>query len=183
MGSQGYGRGFEPEFGRGRESSQEPSHWGGRMEGGSRSESRYSNIFDQERSRTGQQTQGRFRGKGPKGFMRSDERIREDVCEKLEDADEVDASEISVEVKQGEVVLTGTTDSRWAKRYAEDCAYQVRGVKNVRNELQVQESSSERTQMQGSQQEEQGNGQRRSRSTSFGVSSTGTESTQASQQT
>lgn len=78
-----------------------------------------------------------MRGKGPKNYARSDERIREEVCELLADAD-LDASEIEVEVTGGEVVLTGTVEDRWAKREAEDIACRARGVKDCQNHLRLQ---------------------------------------------
>src|SRR6187431_1632181 len=49
-------------------------------------------------------------GKGPKGYKRPDHRIREDVCDRLSDDDELDASEITVTVKDGEVTLEGTVN-------------------------------------------------------------------------
>jgi hypothetical protein len=55
---------------------------------------------------------GQFRGRGPKGYRRSDDRIREDVCERLTRDDRVDASNIEVTVKDGAVTLSGTTHSR-----------------------------------------------------------------------
>ncbi|HEX6178217.1 MAG TPA: RNA-binding protein, partial [Thermoanaerobaculia bacterium] len=39
-----------------------------------------------------------FRGRGPKNYQRSDDRIREEVCERLTWADDVDATEIDVNV-------------------------------------------------------------------------------------
>lgn len=75
------------------------------------------------------------RGKGPKGYMRSDERIREDVSDRLSDDHDVDASEIDVEVSGGEVILKGSVNSRAEKRRAEDIAESVSGVKNVENRL------------------------------------------------
>lgn len=78
-----------------------------------------------------------FAGKGPKGFQRSDERIRETVCERLESAHEVDASDIEVEVKDGEVTLKGTVGSRSMKRSAEDHVESLSGVKDVTNNLRV----------------------------------------------
>lgn len=77
-----------------------------------------------------------FRGVGPKGWMRSDKRILEDVCEALHDAD-VDVSAVSVDVTDGIVELTGTIEGRWAKRYVEDVAYAARGVRDVRNRVEV----------------------------------------------
>lgn len=78
------------------------------------------------------------RGKGPKNFTRSDERILEDVCHLLEDAD-VDASRIEVRVTQGEVTLEGNVDDRASKRAVEDIVYDTRGVKQCHNLLRVGE--------------------------------------------
>jgi BON domain len=78
-------------------------------------------------------------GRGPKGYIRSDERIREDVSDRLTDDWLVDASNIEVAVANGEITLSGTVDSRQAKRRAEDCAESVSGVRNVQNNLRVQQ--------------------------------------------
>jgi len=80
---------------------------------------------------------GPHRGKGPAGYQRSDERIRELVCESLTDDDEIDASDVAVEVRGGEVTLSGAVDDRGAKRAAEDCAYSVSGVRDVQNQLRM----------------------------------------------
>jgi len=82
-----------------------------------------------------------FAGRGPKGYTRSDERIREDVNDQLTDHHGVDASDIEVRVQNGEVTLTGTAPDRMAKRIAEDCALAVRGVKDVHNQIRVQQST------------------------------------------
>lgn len=76
-------------------------------------------------------------GKSPKGYQRSDERLREDVCDRLSDHGEIDASDIDVKVSQGEVTLEGTVDSWQTKRRAEDLAEEVSGVKDVMNRLRV----------------------------------------------
>jgi hypothetical protein len=80
---------------------------------------------------------GPYRGVGPKGYMRSDERIREHVCDALTDDPHLNAVEIEVVVTQGEVTLSGNVDSRGAKRHAEDLAEQASGVKQVQNNLRV----------------------------------------------
>ncbi|HYH16593.1 MAG TPA: BON domain-containing protein [Flavisolibacter sp.] len=80
---------------------------------------------------------GAHRGKGPRGYQRSDERIREDVCDRLADDDMLDASEIEVQVNGSEVILTGTVLSREAKRHAEDLAESISGVRNVENRIRV----------------------------------------------
>jgi hypothetical protein len=74
-------------------------------------------------------------GKGPKDYQRSDSRIREDVCDRLSDDDEVDASEIVVTVSNGEVILAGSVTDRYSKRRAEHIAEAVRGVIDVQNQL------------------------------------------------
>jgi hypothetical protein len=85
---------------------------------------------------------GGHRGKGPMGYTRSDERIREMVCEALTDHDEVDASNIDVVVKNCEVTLSGTVDDRQQKRLAEDIAERCSGVKDVSNQLKIGSQSS-----------------------------------------
>jgi hypothetical protein len=80
---------------------------------------------------------GAYRGVGPKGYTRSDERIREHVCDVLMDDSHLDAADIEVEVKDGEVTLNGTVDSRDAKRHAEGLAEQATGVKDVHNRLRI----------------------------------------------
>lgn len=77
------------------------------------------------------------RGKGPKGYKRSDTRIREDVCDRLADDAEIDASAIEVAVSHGDVSLTGFVNSRREKRLAEDRAEAVLGVSQVRNNLRI----------------------------------------------
>ena len=80
---------------------------------------------------------GPHHGKGPASYQRSDERIKEMVNEALTDHDEIDATSIEVNVKAGEVTLTGTVEDRRMKRLAEECAESVRGVKDVQNQLRV----------------------------------------------
>ena len=83
-------------------------------------------------------TRGRFTGRGPKGYTRSDERIREDVSDRLEQHGEIDASEIEVRVSNGEVTLEGTVEDRWMKRLAEDLVEDCPGVKQVNNRIRIQ---------------------------------------------
>ena len=81
------------------------------------------------------------RGNGPQGYQRSDERILEDVCDRLTEDRYLDAREITVSVQDGEVTLSGTVPMKRAKRRAEDCADDVSGVGHVQNNLRVQERS------------------------------------------
>lgn len=88
------------------------------------------------RENQGRDFQSQF-GRGPKGYTRSDERIREDICDRLSDDDEVDARDITVTVKNAEVTLEGTVSDRRSKHRAEDIAESVSGVKEVSNHLRA----------------------------------------------
>lgn len=85
---------------------------------------------------------GAYWGKGPKGYRRSDDRIREDVSDRLTEDAWLDASEIEVAVSDCEVTLNGTVSNRADKRRAEDCAERISGVRHVQNNLRVQEFGS-----------------------------------------
>src|SRR5215203_1392074 len=133
-GRQGYGdqdrgvTGYRGERGFWDRASDEVSSWFGSDEAARRRE---------QDARQGDQGAQHHRGRGPKGYVRSDERIREDVCDRLTDDPRVDASEIEVTVTNREVALSGTVDSREAKRRAEDIAESVGGVTHVQNNLRV----------------------------------------------
>ncbi|MBB1472578.1 MULTISPECIES: BON domain-containing protein [unclassified Luteimonas] len=78
-----------------------------------------------------------YRGIGPRGYTRSDERIREDVCEGLCDSDAIDAADINVHVGSGTVRLSGTVPNRAMKHRAEDIAESVSGVRDIENSIRV----------------------------------------------
>ena len=78
-----------------------------------------------------------FRGRGPKAYRRSDERIREDINDRLTEHAYLDASDIEASVKDGEVTLMGKVFDRTDKRLAEDIVESVSGVKHVQNNLRT----------------------------------------------
>ena len=124
-----YGRDYDRgEYDRGNErnwwdrTSDEVASWFGDEEAERR------RCMDQQRS---------HRGRGPKGYTRSDDRIREDVNDRLSDDYYLDASDIEVMVESAEVTLTGTVNTRNDKRRAEDLAESVSGVRNVENRLRI----------------------------------------------
>ena len=80
-----------------------------------------------------------YRGHGPANYTRSDERIRDDVNDRLTDDYRADARNISVVVEGGEVTLNGTVPTRDQKRRAEDVVEDLSGVKHVQNNLRVQD--------------------------------------------
>jgi hypothetical protein len=75
--------------------------------------------------------------RGPKGYKRSDERIREDVNDRLAQQYDFDPSDVEVQVANGEVTLTGTVRSRHEKFIAEEIADDVSGVNEVHNQIRV----------------------------------------------
>jgi osmotically-inducible protein OsmY len=102
--------------------------------------------------------EGQFSGRGPRNYKRSDDRIEEDVNERLTRHGNIDASEIEVTVQNGEVTLKGTVDTRQAKRLAEDIAENVSGVKEVNNQIKMRQQGEQR---EGKQENEQSGGKQR----------------------
>jgi osmotically-inducible protein OsmY len=160
-GSQGYGSGSQTFGSEGRarsswEGADRESGWGGSMGGYGRSQFRegsegfgsrgYGQSFGYLEGQFGTsgRTRGRFTGRGPKNYTRSDERIREDVSDRLEQHGDIDAGEVVVIVEAAEVTLEGTVPDRQTKRLAEDVAEDTPGVKQVHNRLRVQGNGDER---------------------------------------
>lgn len=145
-----WGRGYE---GRGAsEWGEREGYWGqpgmrGYEEGMQHQPSQYwgrSAQTETTRSRSwarpgmGRETErGRYFGRGPKGYRRSDERIREDVADRLTWNPDIDASDIEVRVENGVVTLTGVVEDRAEKRAVEDAIEDVLGIEDIRNELKV----------------------------------------------
>lgn len=104
-------------------------------------------------SQTGQQQSQRY-GRGPKGYNRTDERIREEICDRMMAATHYDKDEIEVSVQGGEVTLSGTVCCRSDKFAAEETAESVMGVSDVINQLRVKRSEGS----QGSQSSQSSEG-------------------------
>ncbi|HZU75446.1 MAG TPA: BON domain-containing protein [Dehalococcoidia bacterium] len=81
---------------------------------------------------------GPYRGRGPRGYRRSDEALYEEICERMTRHPGLDATDFEVLVDDGDVTLIGTVEDRAQKRIAEEVAEQVSGVRNVANHLTVQ---------------------------------------------
>lgn len=107
------------------------SNWG--HQGGSPWGGDHSGRFGAEH---GAQTS--MRGRTPKGYTRSDERIKDDVCEQLYRTPDIDVSEVTVEVRNGTVTLEGTVPDRRMKHRLEDLCEQCIGVQDVENRIRVQ---------------------------------------------
>lgn len=75
-------------------------------------------------------------GKGPR-MRRTDERIKDLVHEVLTEHSGIDASEITIEVKEGDVYLTGSVTDRRMKYRAEDAVDELWGIGDIYNKLEV----------------------------------------------
>jgi hypothetical protein len=126
--NQGYGPGYEPGYPGGRE----PLEVDRFRESTENTWPILPNVAGSE--------SGRHSGRGPTSYIRPDDRIQEDVCERLTHDPEIDAGEIEVGVLNGEVTLSGTVPDRTTKHAAEDVVYGVSGVKEVDNCLRVKQA-------------------------------------------
>lgn len=77
-----------------------------------------------------------YRGRGPKGYTRSDERLRETICERLTDDPRIDASDIEVDVQEQRVTLRGSVSDRRTK-YAVEELVENAGAREIDNNLRV----------------------------------------------
>jgi osmotically-inducible protein OsmY len=68
---------------------------------------------------------------------RADERIREEVRFRFRSDGELDASKILVLVRNGEVTLDGSVDTRKMRQRAADVVGAVKGVTSVKNRVVV----------------------------------------------
>ncbi|SDC91427.1 BON domain-containing protein [Cupriavidus sp. YR651] len=75
---------------------------------------------------------------GPRGFTRTDERIRDQICEQLAFGTGIDVSDVSVDVDKGKVTLAGSVRLRSQKYDIEDIADNTFGVTEVENNIRVQ---------------------------------------------
>jgi len=74
---------------------------------------------------------------GPKGYQRSDERLREDISERLMQSPDIDSSDVTVTVSGAKVVLEGTVPERPMKHAIEDLVDACPGVQDIDNRIRV----------------------------------------------
>jgi hypothetical protein len=117
--------------------------WGGSRFGASSGFTGWGGSYEGEHG-------GGRRNRGPKGYQRSDDRIKEDVSEQLMRSGQIDASEVTVQVQDGKVTLEGTVPSRSMKYALEDLCDRCLGVKEVDNRVRVERSGSDRGGERGS---------------------------------
>ncbi|HKX30395.1 MAG TPA: BON domain-containing protein, partial [Blastocatellia bacterium] len=98
---------------------------------------------DAERRRRADEMRSRSHaGRGPRNYRRSDDRIREDLNERLTEDPYLDASNIEIAVESCVVTMTGTVNSRYEKRRAADLAESISGVTDINNQLRVNQNPS-----------------------------------------
>jgi len=113
---------------------QHPREYGqrAREEYGQQAREGYGQSFGRERTHA---------GVGPKNWKRSDERIKDEVCESLAAHPEIDASDTDIHVKDAVVTLTGTVRDRRTRRMMEDVVDSIPGVADVECQLKVDEKT------------------------------------------
>jgi hypothetical protein len=99
------------------------------------------------------------RGKAPKGYVRSDERLREEICERMAQHDH-DWSDVEVQVQGGIVTLSGRVEDRRLRFQAEHIADGVRGVGEITNQIRVGRDSAAKDDAEGASEN---NGTRKDR--------------------
>jgi len=80
-----------------------------------------------------------FSGLSPRGYVRPDERIREEICDELTRRADIDPRRIDVRVVDGEVMLEGEVEDAATKSAVEDIAARCGGVTAVVNRLYLDE--------------------------------------------
>jgi osmotically-inducible protein OsmY len=141
-------RSREPYYRREYEGGYHEPYYRGKYGRGSEERGFFERVGDQVRSwfgdeeaerrrRMDEARRGAYVGRGPRGYQRSEERIREDINDRLTDDWYVDASDVEVIVNNSVVTLTGHVNSREEKRRAEDIVLSVSGVSDVSNQLRI----------------------------------------------
>lgn len=72
-----------------------------------------------------------------RAYRRTDERIRDDVCERLAHSNAVDPTDVAVDVRDGIVTLEGSVPERSMRYALEDIAARCLGVIDVDNRVRV----------------------------------------------
>jgi hypothetical protein len=144
-GYRGYGSGYD----RGTEGYGGTVHWG-RGFGGLGSPGWYGGIALPQAGLFKAEVweRGPYGGLAPKDYSRSDERIREDICDELTRSSGIDPSRLAVSVEDGEVTLEGRVRDLETRRIVDDIASHCVGVQQVHNQLRIQrvnDNSSPRT--------------------------------------
>jgi len=95
-------------------------------------------AFTMGRKAMNSKTENHFKKVSPKGYRHTDEKLKENVCDALAQASNVNCSHIKTSVDGGVVTLRGTVEKQPMKQLVEDWVRYVAGVNDVKNELRIQ---------------------------------------------
>jgi osmotically-inducible protein OsmY len=124
----------------------EDNRWSTDQHGHNSYEQQFNRHYGDDESRafpesgTNYDMKGVHSGKGPRNYRRSDERLRELICERLTADPNVDATDIEVNVQDSEVIVSGTVHNRQMKRRAEDVIEEIKGVTHIENRIRIKEA-------------------------------------------
>ena len=83
------------------------------------------------------QTRTNYYGIGPKGYKRSDMRLKEEAYLLLNQDPILDSSSIQIDVLNNVIYLKGVVDSRRDKKRAEVLIEDIYGIEDVQNQLRI----------------------------------------------
>jgi hypothetical protein len=135
----GYATGYRPEAFDPRPQGDAGTRWSREQTHGIRErddETARREGWPRERDERGRDAE-RMRNRGPRAYKRSDERIKEDIYERLIAAWEIDSSDVTVEVREGKVTLQGSVPERRMKHRVEDLVDLCHGVQDIDNFIRV----------------------------------------------
>jgi osmotically-inducible protein OsmY len=69
--------------------------------------------------------------------IKSDERLREEILQRLLDADDLELGELAVDVNAAVVILEGSVPERFMRLKVEALVDDVAGVRDIENQLRV----------------------------------------------
>jgi hypothetical protein len=159
--------GFNPDYGQSRQGLAGTDVHGSARDRGYNRAANFRGVTYQQDSYWAIPSPGPHVGRGPRGYQRPDHRIREDINDRLTQHGRLDATNIIVEVHNGEVTLKGFVTNQRARRLAEEVALSVAGVQDTLNELRLKgreqnrELSPLRQEEHHEETEQRENGQRR----------------------
>lgn len=133
-GYRGYGSGF----GRGTGQYGGAVHWGSGFGGVGAPSYGGATLPSADLFRSEVWEPGPYSGLSPRGYVRSDERIREEICEELTRSSDIDPRRMTVAVEAGEVSLEGTVEDALSRSLVEEIAGRCAGVKRVHNRLRFE---------------------------------------------
>jgi hypothetical protein len=84
---------------------------------------------------------GPFAGVGPKGYLRGDDAIKEEVSLRLYEHGDIDASEIVVQVTDGVVRLEGTVADHEMRELLPEACEHILGMRELHNAVRVRRST------------------------------------------